>query len=101
MSCDESLNKWVHQVWCLILYAHANKMYSEVIMIRKLLTRNYLKHLKDTEVLRGRQSKNLRTMTNIREDNKLFDRVKISIGSSEFNGFPWILVTPCYQYRAL
>lgn len=47
------------------------------------------------------RERDLRTMADIGEDNKIFYRIKFAEGSSKLNGFPWILVTPCYQNRAL
>lgn len=43
----------------------------------------------------------LRTVANIRQNYKIFYRVKFFIGSSKLEWFPWILVTPGHQYRAL
>jgi hypothetical protein len=40
-------------------------------------------------------------MTNIGENNKLLHRVKISIGSSQSNWLPGVLLTPSYQNRTL
>lgn len=45
--------------------------------------------------------RDLRAVANIREDYEVFYRIKISIGSSELNRFPRVLVTPCYQNRTL
>ena len=49
----------------------------------------------------GERERDLRAVANIRKDNEIFNRIKFPIGSSKLNGLPWILVTPCYQNRAL
>lgn len=47
------------------------------------------------------RERDLRAVANIREGNEILYRVEIYKASSEFNGFPWILVTPHYQNRTL
>lgn len=45
--------------------------------------------------------RDLRTMADIRKNNEVLYRIEIFVASSKFNGFPWIFVSPCYQYRTL
>lgn len=48
-----------------------------------------------------KRENNLRAVAYARQDDKIFNRFKISISSSKLNWFPWIFVTPTNQYRAL